>query len=65
MGLIAGWFFAQTADDVLIATTQQANQRTCRLLERVGAMRAGTFEQYGIQQVRFEFHREWSARAAD
>jgi ribosomal-protein-alanine N-acetyltransferase len=55
------WFFANTDEDILIAVTQDANERSARLLERNGAMLATTFEQYGALQRHYEFLR--TARA--
>lgn len=57
VALVRDWFFATTGEDLLIATTQQANLASQRLLERLGAVRAGSFEQYGLTQLRFDFHR--------
>jgi ribosomal-protein-alanine N-acetyltransferase len=59
--LICAWFFAHTDDDLLIAVTQQANVRSRRLLTRVGAVAAGSFEAYGRIQERYEFRRSWAA----
>ncbi|MBM0273959.1 GNAT family N-acetyltransferase [Micromonospora tarensis] len=55
--LIRVWFFENLDENLLIATTQRANDRSKRLLSRAGAVFAGTFEQYGLVQERFEFHR--------
>jgi RimJ/RimL family protein N-acetyltransferase len=55
------WFFANTDEDILIAVTQDANERSARLLERNGAMLATTFEQYRALQGHYEFLR--TARA--
>ncbi|GIF01545.1 GNAT family N-acetyltransferase [Paractinoplanes rishiriensis] len=57
VALVRGWFFAHTEHDLLIATTQQANDRSRRLLERLGAVNVGAFEQYGLVQQRYEFYR--------
>ena len=57
VALVCDWFFASTGEDLLIATTQQANLASQRLLERLGAVRAGSFEQCGLSQLRFDFHR--------
>jgi [ribosomal protein S5]-alanine N-acetyltransferase len=57
VALVRDWFFTTTGEDLLIATTQQANLASQRLLERLGAVRAGSFEQYGLPQLRFDFHR--------
>jgi ribosomal-protein-alanine N-acetyltransferase len=59
--LICAWFFEHTDDDLLIAVTQQANVRSRRLLTRIGAVHAGSFEAYGRMQERFEFSRSWAA----
>jgi ribosomal-protein-alanine N-acetyltransferase len=57
------WFFTATRADILIAVTQDANQRSYRLLEQNGAQLAATFEQYGALQRRYEFRRpSWTAR---
>jgi ribosomal-protein-alanine N-acetyltransferase len=55
--LIRDWFFAHMPDDVLIGTTQQANERSRRVLQRAGAVLTGTFTQYGKQQERYDFVR--------
>ncbi len=55
--LIRDWFFRHTTEDLLIATTQQANDACRRLLIRAGAVLAGTFEQYQVPQERYEFNR--------
>jgi ribosomal-protein-alanine N-acetyltransferase len=55
--LIRDWFFRHTTEDLLIATTQQANAACRRLLVRAGAVLAGTFEQYQVVQERYEFQR--------
>ncbi|GGK79399.1 GNAT family N-acetyltransferase [Mangrovihabitans endophyticus] len=47
VALVRDWFFANTEDNELIATTQQANLASQRLLERLGAVQAGSFERYG------------------
>ncbi|WP_433294397.1 GNAT family N-acetyltransferase [Actinoplanes sp. CA-030573] len=57
VALVRDWFFAATGEDLLIATTQQANLASQRLLERLGAVPTGGFEQYGLPQLRFDFHR--------
>ncbi|MCM4082246.1 GNAT family N-acetyltransferase [Paractinoplanes hotanensis] len=55
--LVCDWFFATTEENVLIATTQQANLASQRMLDRLGPVGAGSFEQYGLTQLRFDFHR--------
>jgi ribosomal-protein-alanine N-acetyltransferase len=57
VSLVCAWFFAHTDEDLLIATTQQANDRSRRLLQRLGATQTASFEQYGLEQQRFEFYR--------
>jgi ribosomal-protein-alanine N-acetyltransferase len=56
------WFFANTDEDILIAVTQDANDRSARLLERNGAVLATTFKQYGALQRQYEFRRAGRAR---
>lgn len=51
------WFFNFNDADVFIAVTQVANERTRRLLERVGGQRVKELEQYGVQQVEYVFDR--------
>lgn len=60
VSLIRDWFFAHTDEDLLIATTQVANTRSRRLLQRLGAVRVDDFELYGLRQARFEFYRDAS-----
>lgn len=55
--LIRDWFFQHTAENLLIATTQKANEACRRLLARAGAAFTGTFEQYQLVQERYEFYR--------
>ncbi len=55
--LIREWFFHYTTEDLLIATTQRANEPCRRLLQRAGGQFVGTFEQYGLIQERYEFHK--------
>ncbi|GAA3348760.1 hypothetical protein GCM10020358_68430 [Amorphoplanes nipponensis] len=57
LSLIRDWFFTHMREDLLIATTQRVNVASRRLLERAGATHASTFEQYGLAQERYEFHR--------
>jgi RimJ/RimL family protein N-acetyltransferase len=49
------WFFENTGETALIATTQVANERSTRLLQRAGAVLIREFEQYGLQQLWYEF----------
>ncbi|MFY1670353.1 GNAT family N-acetyltransferase [Plantactinospora sp. WMMB334] len=55
---LVDWFFTWMDDDVLIAVTQDANDRSTRLLERNGARLRHRFEQYGALQRWYEFHRD-------
>lgn len=55
--LIRDWFFAHMPDDVLIGTTQLANERSRRVLHRAGAVLTGAFTQYGERQERYDFLR--------
>ncbi|WP_238487292.1 GNAT family N-acetyltransferase [Actinoplanes flavus] len=55
--LIRDWFFQHTNEDLLIATTQRANEACRRLLQRAGGRFVGTFEQYDRVQERYDFHR--------
>ncbi|WP_436528346.1 GNAT family N-acetyltransferase [Actinoplanes sp. HUAS TT8] len=55
--LVRDWFFRNTDEDLLIATTQHANEASRRVLQQAGAVFAGTFEQYGFQQERYELLR--------
>jgi [ribosomal protein S5]-alanine N-acetyltransferase len=56
VSLIRTWFFEHMSEDLLIVTTQRANERSRRLLGRVGATFTGTFTQYGLEQERYEFY---------
>jgi ribosomal-protein-alanine N-acetyltransferase len=58
--LVISWFFAAMDEPVLIAVTQAANERSCRLLERLGARQTETFEEYGDTQRQYEFARAGS-----
>lgn len=58
VALVRGGFFAHTTEDLLIATTQRANEASRRVLHRAGAVLAGEFVQYGLPQERYEFHRQ-------
>lgn len=62
VALIQNWFFLYTSESLLIATTQQANEPSRRVLRRVGAVFAGTFEQYGVEQELYEFVKPTSAQ---
>jgi ribosomal-protein-alanine N-acetyltransferase len=55
VGLVVGWFFDNTDEGTLVAVTQEANERSSRLLERVGATFTTAFEQYGLPQRQYEF----------
>ena len=55
--LVRDWFFAETDENLLIATTQLANTRSRRLLERAAATLVKEFEQYGLPQGWYEFRR--------
>jgi ribosomal-protein-alanine N-acetyltransferase len=55
--LLWDWFFQHTSEDLLIATTQQANEACRRLLQRAGGHLTGTFEQYQLPQELYEFTR--------
>lgn len=57
VALVRDWFFTRTSEDLLIATTQRVNVASRRLLQRAGASHAGSFEQYGLAQERYEFRR--------
>ncbi|ROO63088.1 RimJ/RimL family protein N-acetyltransferase [Micromonospora sp. Llam0] len=54
--LIRTWFFENIAEEPLVVTTQRANERSRRLLARAGATFTGAFEQYGLEQERYEFY---------
>jgi ribosomal-protein-alanine N-acetyltransferase len=54
---LVDWFFANTDEDILIAVTQDANDRSTRLLERNGATLTKRFEEYGALQRQYEFRR--------
>jgi RimJ/RimL family protein N-acetyltransferase len=58
--LVRTWFFLTMTEDLLIATTRRANDRSQRVLERAGAHFTGTFQQYGFTQMRYEFYRSES-----
>ncbi|MFG1928898.1 GNAT family N-acetyltransferase [Cryptosporangium sp. NPDC048952] len=62
---LVAWFFAATNEDLLIAVTQDGNQRSARVLERGGALLTDTFQQYGAVQRRYEFRRESLSSSAD
>lgn len=47
------WFFENSDCVEFIAVTQEANERTRRLLLRVGSVETRTFEQYGLPQVEY------------
>lgn len=49
------WFFENSDSVEFIAVTQEANQRTRRLLLGAGATETATFEQYGLPQVEYTF----------
>jgi ribosomal-protein-alanine N-acetyltransferase len=55
--LIRDWFFQHTSEDLLIATTQHANEACRRLLQRAGGHLTSTFEQYQLPQELYEFRR--------
>ncbi|GAA3393309.1 GNAT family N-acetyltransferase [Cryptosporangium minutisporangium] len=50
-------FHAVKPDDVLIAVTQDGNHRSRALLEGLGAVPDGTFEEYGAAQRRYVLRR--------
>lgn len=47
------WAFEQGCDRHIIAVTQTANRASCKLAERLGMARDGTFEEFGAEQVRY------------
>ncbi|AVT29405.1 hypothetical protein C6361_07760 [Plantactinospora sp. BC1] len=51
------WFFSHMEEEILIAVTQDANERSTRLLERTGATFQHRFVQYGALQRQYEFRR--------
>jgi RimJ/RimL family protein N-acetyltransferase len=55
--VLIDWFFTEVGEPILIAVTQDANIRSTRLLERLGATLTTTFEQYGAPQRQYEFTR--------
>jgi ribosomal-protein-alanine N-acetyltransferase len=55
--LIRDWFFQHTSEDLLIATTQHANEACRRLLQRAGGHLTSTFQQYQLPQELYEFRR--------
>lgn len=57
LALVRDQFFAHTGETLMIATTQEANHASRRLLQRLGAVDAGGFEDKGFPQCRYEFHR--------
>ncbi len=57
LDLVTSWYFANMGEPRLIAVTQEANVRSCQLLERAGAVLTATFEQYGLPQRQYEFLR--------
>ncbi|GAB3976773.1 GNAT family N-acetyltransferase [Plantactinospora veratri] len=54
---LVGWFFSQMEEEILIAVTQDANERSTRLLERNGATLQHRFVEYGALQRQYEFRR--------
>jgi hypothetical protein len=50
--LIRDWFFQHTSEDLLIATTQHANEACRRLLQRAGAHRPNTTLSAVVRPVR-------------
>jgi ribosomal-protein-alanine N-acetyltransferase len=55
--LLRDWFFQHTSEDLLIATTQHANEACRRLLQRAGGHLTSTFEEYHLPQELYEFTR--------
>lgn len=52
------WFWAQRPEvDDVVAVTQTANARSCRLLERLGGRRGREFEEFGETQCEYVFER--------
>lgn len=54
---VIAWAFDRLADDRIIAVTQRANSRSCRLAERLGMTPEATFEEHGAEQVRYALRR--------
>lgn len=52
---LVDWLFANMDERELTAVTQDANQRSIRMLERVGARLVTCFEQYGVLQRQYLF----------
>lgn len=55
VGAVVKWALEAVASDSasLIAVTQEANVRSCRLLEALGMHRIDTFEEFGAVQVMY------------
>jgi RimJ/RimL family protein N-acetyltransferase len=53
VALAVGWFRRELGDVELIAVTQLGNERSRRLLVRLGGKALDEFEEYGMPQVRY------------
>ena len=55
IGAAVAWFHRQHPDVPLLAMTQTANRRSCRLLEGLGARRMAEIEEFGEAQTVYQF----------
>lgn len=51
------WAWVDTDDVSIIAVTQSANQRSCRLLEGLGFVEESRFEEFDAEQVQYRLQR--------
>ena len=54
---VLGWVWATTNVDSVIAVTRSANERSRRLLDRLGFAHEAEFEEWGAQQCRYRIGR--------
>ena len=57
VGALIAWTWATRADETLIAVTQSANERSCRLLERLGFTFDRAFEEFDAPQSQYRIDR--------
>lgn len=55
------WIWAATDDDAVIAVTQTANERSLKLLDRLGFTPEREFDEFGAAQVQLRLRRPTSA----
>lgn len=51
------WAWLDTDDASIIAVTQSANQRSCRMLERLGFVEESRFEEFDAEQAQYRLPR--------